>query len=60
MAVVAIPGAASVEQLESNVAAADIQLSDDEYAALTAASDQFHPVTGAAALPRIARARFGR
>ena len=29
-AVTAIPGASSVEQLESNVAAADIELSDDE------------------------------
>jgi aryl-alcohol dehydrogenase-like predicted oxidoreductase len=59
-AVVAIPGAASVEQLESNVAAADIQLSDDEYAALQAASDQFQPITGPAAYSRMARARFGR
>jgi aryl-alcohol dehydrogenase-like predicted oxidoreductase len=37
-AVVAIPGASSVEQLESNVAAAQIQLTDDEYRALQAAS----------------------
>jgi aryl-alcohol dehydrogenase-like predicted oxidoreductase len=59
-AVVAIPGASGVDQLESNVAAADIQLSDDEYEALRAASDQFQPITGAAALPRMARARFGR
>ncbi|HSA49639.1 MAG TPA: aldo/keto reductase [Yinghuangia sp.] len=34
--VVAIPGASSVEQLEQNVAAADIALADDEYTALTA------------------------
>jgi aryl-alcohol dehydrogenase-like predicted oxidoreductase len=59
-AVVAIPGASGVDQLESNVAAADIQLSDDEYETLRAASDQFQPITGAAALPRMARARFGR
>src|SRR6201987_5520126 len=45
-AVVAIPGASGVEQLESNVAAAEIQLSDDEYQALRAASDRFSPVTG--------------
>src|SRR5262249_22325374 len=32
--VVAIPGASSVEQLESNVAAAEIKLADDEYQAL--------------------------
>ena len=42
-AVVAIPGASSVEQLESNAAAADIQLSDDEYQALRMASDRFCP-----------------
>jgi aryl-alcohol dehydrogenase-like predicted oxidoreductase len=59
-AVAAIPGASSVEQLESNVAAADIELSDDEYAALSAASDQFRPVTGRAALPAIARDRLRR
>ncbi len=39
--VVAIPGASSVEQLESNVAAADIQLADDECGALDAASARF-------------------
>src|SRR5262249_18339861 len=59
-AVVAIPGAAGVEQLESNVAAAEIKLGDDEYQALQAASDRFSPITGAAALPRFARARPGR
>jgi aryl-alcohol dehydrogenase-like predicted oxidoreductase len=57
-AVVAIPGASSVEQLESNVAAADLQLSDGEYQALSAASDRFRPVTGPAALPRLVRAHF--
>jgi aryl-alcohol dehydrogenase-like predicted oxidoreductase len=58
--VTAIPGASSVEQLESNVAAAEIELSDDEYQALTAASSRFSPITGPAALPRMARARLGR
>jgi aryl-alcohol dehydrogenase-like predicted oxidoreductase len=43
-AVVAIPGAATVEQLESNVAAAEIDLSDDEYQALRDASARFRPV----------------
>jgi aryl-alcohol dehydrogenase-like predicted oxidoreductase len=57
-AVVAIPGASSLEQLESNVAAADLDLTDDEYQALSAASDRFRPVTGPAALPRLIRARF--
>ncbi len=37
-AVVAIPGASSVAQVESNAAAADIALADDEYDALSAAS----------------------
>jgi aryl-alcohol dehydrogenase-like predicted oxidoreductase len=40
-AVAAIPGASSVEQLESNAAAAEIRLSDDEYQALHVASARF-------------------
>src|ERR1700678_1153119 len=59
-AVTAIPGASTVEQLEGNVAAADIELADDEYAALSAASDRFRPVTGRAAVPAIVRARLRR
>src|SRR5271170_148462 len=59
-AVVAIPGASSVEQLESNAAAAEIELTDDEYQALQAASDRFRPVTGPAAVPGLVRARLGR
>jgi aryl-alcohol dehydrogenase-like predicted oxidoreductase len=43
--VVAIPGASSVEQLEFNVAAADIELSTDTRGALTAAARAFHPVS---------------
>src|ERR1700759_3558363 len=58
--VVAIPGASSVGQLESNVAAADLDLTEDEYQALCAAADRFRPVTGPATLPRLARARFSR
>jgi aryl-alcohol dehydrogenase-like predicted oxidoreductase len=57
-AVVAIPGASSVEQLERNVAAADVDLTDDEYRALGAAADRFRPVTGPAALPGLVRARL--
>ena len=57
-AVVAIPGASSVEQLESNVAAADIDLTEDEYQALHAAATRFQPITGPAVLPRMFRARF--
>jgi aryl-alcohol dehydrogenase-like predicted oxidoreductase len=59
-AVAAIPGASSVEQLERNVAAAEIELTDDEYQALAAAAARFRPITGAAALPGLARARFAR
>ena len=58
--VVAIPGASSVAQLEKNAAAADLELTDDEDARLTQASDRFAPTTGLAALPRLARARLGR
>jgi aryl-alcohol dehydrogenase-like predicted oxidoreductase len=59
-AVIAIPGASSVEQVESNAAAAEIDLADDEYQALQAASDRFRPVVGPAALPGLVRARLGR
>ncbi len=59
-AVTAIPGASSIEQLESNVAAAGIDLADGEYEALRAASDRFRPLTGRAAVPAMARARLGR
>jgi aryl-alcohol dehydrogenase-like predicted oxidoreductase len=58
--VTAIPGASTVAQLESNAAAAGIELTDDQYQALRAASDRFSPVTGAAALPRLVRARLAR
>jgi aryl-alcohol dehydrogenase-like predicted oxidoreductase len=59
-AVAAIPGASTVEQLEHNVAAAGIDLTDDQCQALSGAADAFRPITGAAALPHLARARFGR
>jgi aryl-alcohol dehydrogenase-like predicted oxidoreductase len=59
-AVAAIPGASTVEQLEHNAAAADIDLTDDQYQALAGAAGAFRPITGAAALPHLARARFGR
>jgi aryl-alcohol dehydrogenase-like predicted oxidoreductase len=58
--VVAIPGASSVAQLESNAAAADLELSDDEDARLTGASDAFDPISGPAALPATARALLSR
>jgi len=59
-AVVAIPGASSVGQLESNVAAADIDLTEDEYQALHAAAVRFRPVTGPAVLPHLLRSRIAR
>ncbi|BBZ25935.1 putative oxidoreductase [Mycolicibacterium madagascariense] len=43
--VVAIPGASSVEQLEFNVAAADVELDEDAKNALTAAARAFRPVS---------------
>jgi aryl-alcohol dehydrogenase-like predicted oxidoreductase len=58
--VAAIPGASTVEQVEHNAAAADIDLTDGQYQALTDAAARFHPLTGAAAMPRLARARLGR
>ncbi len=59
-AVVAIPGASTVAQLESNVAAADIELTDEEHRALADESSRFTPVAGPAALPRLIRSRLRR
>jgi aryl-alcohol dehydrogenase-like predicted oxidoreductase len=58
--VVAIPGASSVAQLEANAAAADLELSADEMARLTTASDGFDPIRGVAAVPRIIQRRLKR
>ncbi|QOC93338.1 aldo/keto reductase [Micromonospora craniellae] len=58
--VVAIPGASSVEQMERNAAAAEIDLTDDEYAALVNAARAFRPLTGLAAVPRMIKTRAGR
>jgi aryl-alcohol dehydrogenase-like predicted oxidoreductase len=43
--VVAIPGASSVEQLDRNIDAADLELTDAEAEELTAASDRFEPIS---------------
>jgi aryl-alcohol dehydrogenase-like predicted oxidoreductase len=43
--VVVIPGASSVEQMEANAAAGDIDLRPDEQAALTSAARAFTPVS---------------
>jgi aryl-alcohol dehydrogenase-like predicted oxidoreductase len=58
--VVVIPGASSVEQLESNAAAAAISLADDERTALTAAARAFTPVSSARTLVDRLRERLGR
>lgn len=58
--VVAIPGASSVDQLERNVEAADLVLSDDDDARLTAASDAFRPVGGPAATVSMLASRLLR
>lgn len=58
--VVAIPGASSVAQLEANVAAADIELTDDEDGELTAASDAFNPLRGLDATRKLVGARIRR
>ena len=57
--VVAIPGASSVAQLESNAAAAAISLRPDEQAALTAAARAFTPVSAGRTLVDRLRERFG-
>ncbi|MDP8936796.1 MAG: aldo/keto reductase [Actinomycetota bacterium] len=57
---VAIPGARTVAQLEANVAAADLELTDEEDAALTAASDAFRPLPLPAAIAGGQRRRTRR
>jgi aryl-alcohol dehydrogenase-like predicted oxidoreductase len=58
--VVVIPGASSVEQLESNVAAADLDLDEDSVAALTAAARSFSPAPAARTLVDGLRERVRR
>jgi len=58
--VVAIPGASSVAQVESNAAAAEITLSGAEFDALSAAADDFTPVTGRAAYTAMVRGLSSR
>jgi aryl-alcohol dehydrogenase-like predicted oxidoreductase len=58
--VVAIPGASSVEQLERNVAAADLVLTPEEIIALTEVSMAFRPLAGRAAVGPLLRARMHR
>jgi aryl-alcohol dehydrogenase-like predicted oxidoreductase len=58
--IVPIPGTTTVRHLEENVAAADIELTEDEYQTLHAAAVRFRPVSGPAVLPRLLRSRLGR
>ncbi len=58
--VVAIPGASSVAQLEANVAAAELDLTVDEHAALSAAAEAFRPVRGPRAVGEFARGLLRR
>jgi aryl-alcohol dehydrogenase-like predicted oxidoreductase len=52
---VVIPGARTVEQLEANVAAAELDLTDAEDGVLTAAADAFHPASVVRAVPSLLR-----
>src|SRR6185437_14800027 len=58
--VVAIPGASSVEQLEFNAAAADIELTADSRDALTDAARAFRPTSTARFLTDMVREKLGR
>jgi len=58
--VVAIPGASSVEQVERNAEAADIDLADSEVADLTAQATAFTPISGLRAGREMVRHRFSR
>ncbi|BBX69522.1 aldo/keto reductase [Mycolicibacterium psychrotolerans] len=58
--VVAIPGASSVAQLEFNVAAADLELTQQARDALTAAARAFRPVSPTRILTDLIRKKLGR
>jgi len=58
--VVAIPGASSVDQMVRNAEVGDLELSNEEVAELTAASDRFQPKGGLAAMPDLVRSRLRR
>ncbi|MDY6997203.1 MAG: aldo/keto reductase [Actinomycetota bacterium] len=58
--VVAIPGASSVEQLEFNVAAADIELSDQARGALTVAARAFTPAPMSRVITDAVKEKLGR
>jgi aryl-alcohol dehydrogenase-like predicted oxidoreductase len=56
--VVVIPGASTVAQVEANAAAADLELTDEEEAALVGAADKFHPQPLREVWPELARERL--
>jgi aryl-alcohol dehydrogenase-like predicted oxidoreductase len=56
--VVVIPGASSVAQVESNAAAADLELSDDEAGRLSDAAARFQPVGGLAAVRDLVKSQL--
>jgi aryl-alcohol dehydrogenase-like predicted oxidoreductase len=58
--VVVIPGASSVEQLEFNVAAADLELDAESQVALTAAARAFAPISTGGTLVDALKERVGR
>ncbi len=58
--VVAIPGASSVEQLEFNVAAAEVELTAESRDALTAAARAFKPASTGRFLTDLVREKLGR
>jgi aryl-alcohol dehydrogenase-like predicted oxidoreductase len=58
--VVAIPGASSTEQLEFNVAAADLELSAESRNALTEAARSFRPVPTSRFIADTIREKLGR
>jgi aryl-alcohol dehydrogenase-like predicted oxidoreductase len=57
--VVAIPGASSVEQMEHNAAAADLELSADERAELAQAAAGYQPIERREAMHQVLRQRLG-
>lgn len=57
--VVAIPGASSVAQLEANVAAADLELTDDDVARLDQASASYEAPSPARSVIDLVRSRIG-
>ncbi len=57
--VVAIPGASSVEQVEFNAAAAEVDLTDAEAAQLLEAAERFEPVAGTARARGLAESAVG-